>query len=325
MDLDYTILYHSLPVVIILIITESVFLMKEKREDRYNFISSFAMVLCNIPLSTIANALGLYLFTVIYHFRLFTISNCWCAWAFLFFADEFSYYWYHRMSHQIRFLWASHKVHHSSQKFTLTSGLRVPWTSGFAGSYLFWAWLPFIGLEPYMILFMKSISAIYQFWIHTETIHKMPKWFEAFFNTPAHHRIHHSSDVVYLDKNHGGTLIIYDRLFGTYQEEIFKPKYGLTSDIYTCNPFVIELGEWKTLITDLKKSKRWKDRIHYLFDSPGWSADGKSMTTKELQRRFAEEKNATLQEITLNKAAFPTIGFYKIAKTVNKQKKHYSV
>lgn len=292
MHVDYTILYSSLPVIIVLIIVESVFLMKEKREDTNNFISSFVMVLCNFPLSTIANGLGLYLFAVIYHFRIFTISpHYWWIWAFLFFADEFSYYWYHRMAHQIRFLWASHKVHHSSQKFTLTSGLRVTWTSGFTGSYLFWAWMPFIGIQPYMVLFMKSISAIYQFWIHTETIHKMPKWFEAFFNTPSHHRIHHSSDIAYLDKNHGGTMIIFDKLFGTYQEEIFKPKYGLTCDIHSSNPFVIELDGWKNLLNDIKKSKNWKDRIHYLFDSPGWSPDGSSKTSKQLQKEILKEKD----------------------------------
>lgn len=283
MHLNYTIFYHAVPVLIILIIVESVFVMKEKREDRDNFISSFTMVLINIPFSTIANGLGLYLFTFIYHFRIFTISpHYWWAWVFLFFADEFSYYWFHRMSHQARFLWASHQVHHSSQKFTLTSGLRVPWTSGFTGSYFFWAWLPFIGVHPYMVLFMKSVGAIYQFWVHTETINKMPKWFEAFFNTPSHHRVHHSSDIAYLDKNFAGTMIIYDKLFGTYQEEIFKPKYGLTTDIASSNPFVIEFDGWKHLITDLKKSKNWKEGIHYLFDYPGWRPDGKSMTTKKL-------------------------------------------
>lgn len=284
MHLDYTILYNAVPVLIVLIVIESVFVMKEKREDSYNFISSISMALLNIPVSTITNVAGLYLYTLIYHFRIFTLSaNYWWVWIFLFFADEFSYYWYHRMSHQARILWASHKVHHSSQKFTLTSGLRVPWTGGICGSFLFWTWLPFIGLAPFMVLFMKSLAAIYQFWLHTETIHKMPKWFESFFNTPSHHRVHHSSDIIYLDKNYGGTMIIYDKLFGTYQKEIFKPKYGLTSDINSSNPFIIELDEWKNIITDLKKSKKWKDRIHYLFDSPGWSHDGKCRTTKQLQ------------------------------------------
>jgi len=291
MHLDYTILYNAVPVLIVLTVIESVFVMKEKREDSYNFISSISMALLNIPFSTITNVAGLYLYTLIYHFRIFSISSySWMIWIFLFFADDFSYYWYHRFSHQARILWASHKVHHSSQKFTLTSGLRLPWTGGIGGSFLFWTWLPFIGLAPFMVLFMKSLAAIYQFWLRTETIHKMPKWFEAFFNTPSHHRVHHSSDIIYLDKNYGGTMIIYDKLFGTYQEEIFKPRYGLTSDINSSNPFIIELDEWKNIITDLKKSKRWKDSIHYLFDSPGWSHDGKCRTTKQLQGIYKKRR-----------------------------------
>lgn len=284
MHLNYTILYNAVPVLIGLIVIESVFLMKEKREDKKNFISSIAIALLNVPFSTITNLAGLYLYTFIYHFRICSISpHSWIAWIFLVFADELSYYWFHRISHQTRLLWASHKVHHSSQKFTLTSGLRVPWTGGLTGSFLFWAWLPFFGIMPFMVLFIKSLAALYQFWLHTETIHQLPKWFEAVFNTPSHHRVHHSSDIIYLDKNYGGTMIIYDRLFGTFQKETFNPKYGLTSDIDSSNPITIELDEWKNLITDLKRSKTWKDRIRYLFDSPGWTPDENYKTTKKLQ------------------------------------------
>jgi sterol desaturase/sphingolipid hydroxylase (fatty acid hydroxylase superfamily) len=284
MHLNYTILYNAVPVLIGLIIIESVFLMKEKREDKKNFISSVAIALLNVPFSTITNLAGLYLYTFIYDFRICSISpHSWMAWIFLVFADELSYYWFHRISHQTRLLWASHKVHHSSQKFTLTSGLRVPWTGGLTGSFLFWAWLPFVGIMPFMVLFMKSLAALYQFWLHTETIAKMPIWFEAIFNTPSHHRVHHSSDIMYLDKNYGGTMIVYDKVFGTYQDEIFTPKYGLTSDIDSSNPFKIELDEWKNLITDLKRSKTWKDRVRYLFDSPGWSPEESYKTTKKLQ------------------------------------------
>lgn len=306
MHLNYTILYQAVPVLILLIIIESVFLMKEKREDNNNFISSIVMALLNIPFSTLTNVAALYLYTLIYHFRIFTISyHSFIAWIFLIFADEFSYYWYHRMSHQARILWASHKVHHSSQKFTLTSGLRVPWTGGLTGSFLFWTWLPFIGIMPFMVLFIKSAAALYQFWLHTETIYQMPKWFEAVFNTPSHHRVHHSSNILYLDKNYGGTLVIFDKLFHTYQQEIFAPTYGLTSDIDSSNPFVIELDEWKNVVADLKKSKTWKDRFHYLFDSPGWSRDGKNQTTKQLQKNIAKHRDPThLKQLSVRKSSF---------------------
>jgi len=320
MHLNYTILYNALPVLIFLIIIESVFLMKEKREDKKNFISSILMAFLNVPFSTLTNITGLYLYTIIYHFRFFTIStHSWIAWIGLVFGDELAYYWFHRMSHQIRILWAPHKVHHSSQKYTFTSGLRVPWTGGLTGSFLFWAWLPLFGFLPAMVLFMKSLAALYQFWLHTETIHKMPAWFEAIFNTPSHHRVHHSSDIIYLDKNYGGTMILYDKIFGTYQEEIFKPKYGLTSDINSANAVSIEIDEWKHLFRDLKKSKNGKDRLRYLFDSPGWSTDEDYETTKKLQRNLKENEVYTAVSKTKDLSTTKNIvyeDFYK------EQKKH---
>ncbi|MGH2565918.1 MAG: sterol desaturase family protein, partial [Ginsengibacter sp.] len=167
---------------------------------------------------------------------------------------------------------------------------RVPWTSGFTGNFLFWVWMPLLGIEPYMIILMKSISVLYQFWMHTETIKKLPKWFEMLFNTPSHHRVHHGSNIEYLDKNHGGTLIIWDKLFGTFQQEIFKPTYGLTENIKSLNPFVIEFYEWKNLFNDLRKSGKLKDRFHYLFNSPGWSYDGKTKTAKQLQSQLKRLK-----------------------------------
>ena len=174
-------------------------------------------------------------------------------------------------------------MHHSSEKFTFVSGLRVPWTSDLTGNFLFWAWMPLIGIEPFMILSMKSVSVLYQFWMHTETIKKLPKWFEAFFNTPSHHRVHHGSNIEYLDKNHGGTLIIWDKIFGTFQEELFDPTYGLTDNFKSSNPFAIAFHEWKKILKDFRRTKKLKDRIRYLICSPGWSHDGSTKTTKQLQ------------------------------------------
>jgi sterol desaturase/sphingolipid hydroxylase (fatty acid hydroxylase superfamily) len=143
--------------------------------------------------------------------------------------------------------------------------------------------MPLIGIEPSLVLFAKSASIIYQFWLHTESIGKLPKWFEAIFNTPSHHRVHHASDVEYLDKNHAGTLIIWDKLFGTYQEETYKPTYGLTQNIHSFNPLVIEFHEWKNVVKDFKKSKDLNIRLQYLINAPGWSHDGSTQTTQQLQ------------------------------------------
>ena len=279
-----TIFYHATPALIVLIGIEAVYVVKEKRDDIKDIFLSLAFVLGRLPVSTLINGLTLYTYTLTYHFRFFTLpANCWWAWVICFFSDDFSFYWFHRLSHQIRFLWASHSVHHSSEKYTFISGLRVPWTSELTGNFLFWAWMPLIGIEPFMIVWMKSIAVLYQFWMHTETIKKLPKWFEAFFNTPSHHRVHHGSDIAYLDKNHGGTLIIWDKIFGTFQQEIFKPTYGLTENIKSFNPFVIAFHEWKKIFKDFRRAKKLRDRIRYLVCPPGWSHDGSTKTTKQLQ------------------------------------------
>ena len=288
---DNNILYHVAPALLLLIIVESVYMMKEHRHDNKNMMVGIGLGLGAIPISFLTKGMILCAYTFIYQIRLFTMpSNSWWVWVLCFFLYDFSYYWYHRLSHQIRFLWASHIVHHSSEKFTLSAGLRVPWTSNVTGIFLFWAWIPLLGIEPYVIIFMKSMGLLYQFFLHTETIVKLPKWFEAIFNTPSHHRVHHASDVDCLDKNHAGTLIIWDKLFGTFQEETHKSKYGLTGDIKSFNPIIIEFHEWRRLLNDLKKAKSFKNQVHYLFDSPGWSPDGNSKTTKQLQSELSTNK-----------------------------------
>ena len=296
------ILYKAAPALAILLLAEVVYMVIEHRHDKKDMLTSIGLALGALPVSFIINGVVLYTYTLIYQLRLFTIpGNYWWAWVILFLGDDLSYYWYHRISHQVRFLWASHIVHHSSEKFTLSSGLRIPWTSNLTGTFLFWAWMPLIGIEPAMVILMKSVSVIYQFWMHTETIKKLPGWFEAVFNTPSHHRVHHSSDVEYLDKNHAGTLIIWDKLFGTYQEEIFKPKYGLTENIRSSNPVVIAFHEWKNIFSDLKKTKKIKDRLSYFFKPPGWSHDGNTKTTKQLQSELkAYNKNRPLLTLLKN-------------------------
>lgn len=299
---DSTILYHAVPALAILIIAEAVYMIKEHRHDNKDMLASIGLAVGALPLSLLIKGLVFYTYTLIYQFKLFTIpGNHWWAWVICFFADDISYYWYHRLSHQVRFLWASHMVHHSSEQFTFSAGLRVPWTSNLTGSFLFWAWMPLLGIEPYMIIFMKSASVIYQFWMHTETINKLPNWFESIFNTPSHHRVHHSSNIEYLDKNHAGTLIIWDKLFGTYQEEFTKPKYGLSENIKSANLFTIEFYEWKNLFRDLKKTKSVKHRIQYLFNSPGWSHNGSTKTARQLQSELNPYRQDQLkQNIKIN-------------------------
>ncbi|MEP7231704.1 MAG: sterol desaturase family protein [Ginsengibacter sp.] len=284
MHIDSSALYPAIPVIIILVAAEAAFQMKERIHEKKDILTSFIIVLGRIPFSAATNGFILLLYTLIYRYRIFAFPDySWFTWVICFFGDDLSFYWFHRCSHKVRFLWASHQVHHSSENFTLSSGLRVPWTSNLTGNFLFWAWMPFIGIDSYMVIFAKSVSSIYQFWLHTETIKKLPRCIEAFFSTPSHHRVHHGSNIEYLDKNHGGTIIIWDKMFGTYREETIKPTYGLRSDFDSCNAVKIILSEWIKIGNDLKKTKNFSLRLKYLFNPPGWSPDGSSATTKQLQ------------------------------------------
>jgi len=251
--------------------------------------SSIAMGLGNVFIGFVSK---LFVFAALYYvyenLRIFTIPITWWSFIILFFLDDFSYYWFHRTSHENRFFWASHVVHHSSKHYNLSTALRQTWTGSFY-SFIFWLWLPLIGFHPGMIIFQMSISLLYQFWIHTELIQKMPKWIELFFNTPSHHRVHHGSNPIYLDKNHAGILIIWDKLFGTFQPELKSEKvqYGLVVNIKTYNPIFIAFNEWGALFKDLNtKNISVKDRIKYLYKPPGWKHDGTGKLSTDLKEEW---------------------------------------
>ena len=254
--------------------------------------SSIAMGLGNVFIGFVSK---LFVFAALYfvyeNLRIFTIPISWWSFMILFFLDDFSYYWFHRTSHENRFFWASHVVHHSSKHYNLSTALRQTWTGSFY-SFIFWLWLPLIGFHPGIIIFQMSISLLYQFWIHTELIQKMPKWIELFFNTPSHHRVHHGSNPIYLDKNHAGILIIWDKLFGTFQPELKSEKvqYGLVVNIKTYNPIFIAFNEWGALFKDLNtKNISVRDRIKYLYKPPGWKHDGTGKLSTDLKEEWLKK------------------------------------
>lgn len=255
--------------------------------------ASITMGLGNVFLGFLSKAIVLGVFFLIYeNFRLFTIPVAWWSFILLFFVDDLSYYWFHRISHECRLFWASHIVHHSSQYYNLSTALRQTWSGGFY-TFIFWLWLPLLGFHPAMILLQMSISLLYQFWIHTEAIDKMPKWFEAVFNTPSHHRVHHGSNPVYLDRNHAGILIIWDKLFGTFQPELKdeKVQYGLVKNINTYNPVKIAFIEWVTMFKDIFTGKKsLKNRLFYLFKPPGWKHDGSGKVSDDLRKEWLNKK-----------------------------------
>jgi sterol desaturase/sphingolipid hydroxylase (fatty acid hydroxylase superfamily) len=203
------------------------------------------------------------------------VNHQWWAWLLLFFLDDFSYYWFHRSNHEVRLLWAGHVNHHSSQYLNFGTALRQG-VGERLHKFLFWLWLPLLGFDPAMIITMISVSLFYQFWIHTTSVGRLHPWFEAVFNTPSHHRVHHGSNVRYLDRNHGGVLIIWDKLFGTFSPERDDDPvvYGLTSNLKSDNIAQVALHEYIAIARDLKRADSWGDRLRYLFLAPGWRHDG---------------------------------------------------
>ena len=191
------------------------------------------------------------------------------VWVALFFADDFLYYWYHRLHHTIRVLWGSHVVHHSSQFYNLSTAVRQTWTPMTA--LPFWLPLAFLGFSPWMILFQQSVSLVYQFFLHTERIDKLWRPIEFVLNTPSHHRVHHGANPEYLDKNYGGILIVWDRLFRSFEPEGARVRYGLTKNINTHNPVVVAFGEYRAIWRDVRGAGDWRARFGYVFRGPGWS------------------------------------------------------
>ncbi|MFQ5571104.1 MAG: sterol desaturase family protein [Rhodothermales bacterium] len=286
-------IHRAIPAFILLLIAEAVISAVGQRAffEVKDTFASLAMGVGNVITNLLAKAMVLGAFWFVYeHAGLFKVvlgPDRWWVWGLLFFAEDFSYYWFHRISHGSRFFWASHVVHHSSQKYNLATALRQTWTGNLTGTFVFWLWLPLIGFHPVMVVTMQSISLLYQFWIHTETIRRLPRPIELVFNTPSHHRVHHASDIRYLDKNHAGVLIIWDRFFGTFQPEEGRPTYGLTRNIKTYNPIHIAFHEWVDLWRDMRRPLPLRDRLGYVFGPPGWSHDGSRKTTRQLRTEAA--------------------------------------
>ena len=196
-------------------------------------------------------------------------TDRWWTYALLVLADDLAFYWYHRISHEVRVFWASHVAHHSSTHFNLSTALRQPWVP--LTTLPFWAPLALLGFPPWMIFGMQSVSLIYQFGLHTERIGRLPAPIEFVFNTPSHHRVHHGSQECYLDKNYGGILIIWDRMFGTFAGEDERVVYGLTKNIDSYNPLVVAFGEYGAIWRDIRATGSWRDRVGYVFGGPGWT------------------------------------------------------
>lgn len=201
------------------------------------------------------------------HFALFDIPNTWWSFLLLFFMFDFIYYWAHRFGHEINFLWGSHIVHHQSQRYNLSVALRQPW---FLNNLVFVLFLPIplLGFNILTFAIVGGISTLYQFWIHTQTIGFMPRWFEYFFNTPSHHRVHHGRNKQYLDKNYGAVFIIWDRLLGTFAPEKETVEYGITVPFSSKNAVWANTYYWILLWQDIKNIPNWRKKWQYIIAPP---------------------------------------------------------
>ncbi|REG23340.1 sterol desaturase/sphingolipid hydroxylase (fatty acid hydroxylase superfamily) [Archangium gephyra] len=206
-------------------------------------------------------------YSVLYEASPLRMGDGLLAWVLLFFAEDLCYYWFHRVHHESRVFWASHVVHHSSEHYNLSTALRQTWTP--MSGLLFWAPLPLLGFHPAMVLAAHAISLLYQFWIHTEAIGRMGP-LEWVLNTPSHHRVHHGANPRYLDRNYAGVLILWDRLFGTFQAEDERPIYGLTKNIHTYNPLRIAFHEYAAILRDVLRPNPLRVRLGLVFRGPGW-------------------------------------------------------
>lgn len=233
----------------------------------------------NISLGVGQQVTGIFLKTVLFfgylylyeHHRFFSLESSVLNWVLLFLAVDFFYYWFHRLSHEVNALWAAHVVHHQSEEYNLSVALRQSWLQN-SFSWAFYLPLALAGFAPVMFLTVSAFNTLYQFWIHTRAIGKMGP-LEWIINTPSHHRVHHGSNPKYIDRNHAGSLIIWDRMFGTFQEEEEEVVYGITTPLASWNPVWANVHYWKDLWELSKRSKGVKDKVLVFLKPPGWQPD----------------------------------------------------
>lgn len=257
-------------------------------------LANIYLMLLNSSIDLAFRVVYMAILSYFYNHKLTSVTNVYIYWIALVIAEDFLYYWLHRFDHEIRFFWATHITHHSSQKMNLTVGFR---SSVFQPLYRFIYFIPLalLGFSVIDIALVYSATQIWGILVHTETIKKLG-WLEYIFVTPSHHRVHHGSNVKYLDKNMGMFLIIWDKMFGTFQSELsaneYEPiKYGLTKNLENPNLSNLVFSEWKNILLDLKQKTTFKQKLLYVFGKPGYSHNNSRLTSKQLQEIEAVKHN----------------------------------
>jgi len=264
----------SIPIFFLLIGIELIF-NRAKKKDYYRL---------NDALSSISNGIGsevigifsktLLFFAYLYIFnnwKFMDMGEAWWSWVILFLGVDCVYYWFHRKSHEVNAFWAAHIVHHQSEEYNLTTALRQAWFQS-SFSWVFYLPLAFMGFSPAMFVTVKAINLVYQFWIHTKLIRKMG-FLELFMNTPSHHRVHHGKNPKYLDKNYAAVFIIWDKMFGTFQEEEEEPVFGITNTFRSWNPVWSNFHYWSELFALAGRCTKFSDKIKVFIKPPGWAPE----------------------------------------------------
>jgi sterol desaturase/sphingolipid hydroxylase (fatty acid hydroxylase superfamily) len=276
---------YAIPLFILSMVVEALWARRHpelRGYEKWDTAASITMGLLSLFVGAGAKLLSIPMLQWLYDHRLADIGGAWWTWIVLLFAEDLCYYWFHRAHHEVRLLWATHVNHHSSRHFNLSTALRQPLLTALTGP-IFWAPLPLIGFPVWMVLTAQAWSLLYQFWLHTEAIGKLGP-LEWIMNTPSHHRVHHGKNVAYLDKNHAGIFIVWDRLFGTFAPEVEPVVYGLTTDIDTFHLGKITFHEVGSIGRDVARAPGLGAKLGYLLAPPGWSHDGSTKTATQLQR-----------------------------------------
>jgi sterol desaturase/sphingolipid hydroxylase (fatty acid hydroxylase superfamily) len=262
------------------------------RFERADTHTSLTMGVGSVGFALAFGGLGLSAVLWAYDNRIATIGFAWWAFALCFVLDDLRFYVSHRIQHRSRWFWAAHVVHHSSRHYNFSTALRQPWTGPLTGLVVLGVPLALLGFHPALIGFCASLNLFYQFFLHTETVGKLPWWIEAVFNTPSHHRVHHARNPRYLDANYAGTLIVWDRLFGTFVPELEReaPEFGLVKNLETYNPITVALGEYWAIAHDaFQRRAGLLDRIRYIFAPPGWCHDASRLSSRQIKAEFLRE------------------------------------
>lgn len=290
---DFSPTQYAVPLFVVAILIEMVW-SRVRAPEAYepgDTLVSLAFGLGSTVSGALFGGLSIAVVTAAYQYRIFDFGDqwwlVWWAWPLAFVLDDLKYYWVHRAGHRIRWMWAAHVNHHSSQHYNLSTALRQTWTGSFTFGLLFALPLVLLGFHPAMIGIVGGFNLIYQFWIHTEAIDKMPRWFEAIMNTPSHHRVHHATNPRYLDRNYAGVFIVWDKMFGTFQPERHDEtiRYGIVKQLGSFNLLWAVFHEWIGMLGDIWRAP-WKHKLSYLLREPGWTHDGSRDTSDTIRARW---------------------------------------